>query len=150
KTALCIKATLSTYCKALMYLKDDTNGPLFSIRKWIEAESGDGWLFIASNALKIEALKPLLSVWLDVAAKSILSLPQSESRRIWFFLDELATLHRLPSLINTLSRARKYGGCFVAAIQDIHQLRALYGRDEAEVLSTLFNTQLYFRTSGAD
>lgn len=150
KTALSIKATLSTYCKALTYLKDDTTGLLFSIRKWIESDRGDGWLFIASNALKIDALKPLLSVWLDVAAKSILSLPQSFDRRIWFFLDELATLHRLPSLINTLSRGRKYGGCFVGAIQDIHQLRTLYGRDEAEVLTTLFNTHLCFRTSGPD
>src|SRR5207245_4546284 len=74
KTALSIKATLSTYCKALMYLKDDTQDPLFSIRRWVTEDKGDGWLFIASNALKIDALKPLMSVWLDVAVKSLLSL----------------------------------------------------------------------------
>lgn len=150
KTALSIKATLSTYCKALMYLKDDTLGPLFSIRRWVEADKGDGWLFIASNAQKIDALKPLISVWLDVAAKSILSLPQSQQRRLWFFIDELPSLHRLPSLVNTLSRCRKYGGCFVAAIQDVHQLHSVYGRDEAETLSALFNTNLCYRTKSPD
>jgi len=150
KTALSIKATLSTYCKALMYLKDDSEGSLFSIRRWLMEDKGDSWLFIASNALKIDALKPLLSVWLDVAAKSVLSLPQSSTRRLWFFLDELASLHRLPSLTNTLSRGRKYGGCFVAAIQDFHQLRSIYGRDETEALISLFNTNLCFRTKGPD
>ncbi len=150
KTALSIKATLSTYCKALIYLKDDTKGPLFSIRKWVEADQGDGWLFIASNAQKIDALKPLISVWLDVAAKSILSLSQSAERRLWFFIDELPSLHRLPSLVNTLSRCRKYGGCFVGAIQDIHQLHSVYGRDEAETLTALFNTNLCYRTKGPD
>ena len=150
KTALSIKATLSTYCKALMYLKDDTKGPLFSIRKWVEKDEGDGWLFIASNAQKIDALKPLISVWLDVAAKSILSLSQSAERRLWFFIDELPSLHRLPSLVNTLSRCRKYGGCFVSAIQDVHQLHSVYGRDEAETLTSLFNTNLCYRTKGPD
>lgn len=150
KTALSIKATLATYCKALMYLYEEKNKPLFSIRKWLTEESGDGWLFIASNALKIDALKPLLSVWLDVAAKTVLSLPQSQTRRLWFFLDELASLHKLPSLTNTLSRGRKYGGCFVAAIQDIHQIRAIYGRDETESFTSLFNTHLCFRTKCPD
>ena len=150
KTALSIKATLSTYCKSLMYLKEDTAESLFSIRRWITEDKDDGWLFIASNALKVEALKPLISVWLDVAAKSILSLTPSLNRRLWFFMDELASLHRLPSLTATLSRSRKYGGCFVSAIQDIHQLRSIYGRDEAETLLALFNTNLCYRTKSPD
>jgi type IV conjugative transfer system coupling protein TraD len=150
KTALSIKSTLSTYCKALTYLKEDTGGDLFSIRDWIEQDKGDGWLFIASNALKVEALKPLISVWLDVAAKAVLSLSPSLTRRLWFFMDELASLHRLPSLIDTLSRSRKYGGSFVAAIQDIHQLRTIYGQDEAKTLTGLFNTHLCYRTQGPD
>ncbi len=150
KTALSIKSTLSTYCKSLTYLRDDTKPPLFSIRDWIEQDKGEGWLFIASNALKVEALKPLISVWLDVAAKSVLSLNPSFSRRIWFFMDELASLHRLPSLIDTLSRSRKYGGAFAASIQDIHQLRTIYGQDEAKTLTGLFNTHLCYRTQGPD
>ncbi len=150
KTALSIKATLSTYCKALMYLNDVSKEPLFSIGRWINDEKQDSWLFIASDAQKIEALKPLISLWLDVAAKSILSLSPSDSRRLWFILDELPSLHRLPSFMNTLARARKYGACFVAAIQDVHQLRSIYGRDEAETLTALFNTNVFYRTKCPD
>jgi len=149
KTALSIKATLSTYCKSLLYLKDDPKS-LFSIRRWIESDTEDSWLFVGSNAQKIDALKPLISVWLDVAAKAVLSLEPSQYRRLWFFLDELPSLHRLPSFMNTLERGRKYGACFVAAIQDIHQLRSIYGRDEAETLISLFNTNLCYRSKCPD
>lgn len=145
KTALSIKATLSTYCKALRYLQDE-GGPLFSISDWLKCDAQDSWLFIATDAQSVEALKPLISVWLDVAAKSVLSLAPSDTRRLWFILDELPSLHRLPNLINTLARGRKYGGCFVAAIQDIHQIRGLYGHNEAETFLSLFNTNLCYRT----
>lgn len=148
KTALSIKATLATYCKSLTYLQDE--GPLFSIREWVAREDDDSWLFIASNAQTMDALKPLISLWLNVATKSLLSLPSQQEDdkgrgRLWFFLDELASLHRLPSLGTVLSRGRKYGAAVTAALQDIHQLYTLYGKDEADVLSSLFNTKVFFR-----
>jgi type IV conjugative transfer system coupling protein TraD len=152
RTALSIKATLSTHCKSLMYLKDDAKGELFSIRRWVaeDKENDDSWLFIASNEQKVDALKSLISVWLDVATKSVLSLEPSDTRRLWFMLDELPSLHRLPSFMNTLARGRKYGSCFVSAIQDLHQLRAIYGRDETEALTALFNTNIFYRTKCPD
>lgn len=146
KMALSIKATLSTYCKSLLYLRDDAQDALFSIRRWIEADVQDSWLFIATDTQKIDALKPLLSVWLDVAAKSVLSLPPYSKRRLWFFVDELPKLHRLPSLMNLLERGRKYGACFVGSVQDVHQVHSVYGRNDAETLTSLFNTKIFFRS----
>jgi type IV conjugative transfer system coupling protein TraD len=150
KTALSIQATLSTYCKSLIYLKEETDQQLFSMRKWIESGKDDSWLFIASNEKKVEALRPLLSVWLDVAAKSILSLEHSQLLRLWFFVDELPSLHKLPSIMTALSRGRKYGAAFVAAIQDIHQLHSIYGRNDAGSLTALFNTKVFYRTQEPD
>ncbi|MBP9728622.1 MAG: type IV conjugative transfer system coupling protein TraD [Gammaproteobacteria bacterium] len=144
KTALSIKATLATTCKSLSYLTDED--PLFSIRRWIEHDQKDAWLFIASNSQKIDALKPLISLWLEVASKALLSLDPTQPRRLWLFLDELASLHRVPSLNQALSRGRKYGAAMVASLQDIHQLYTLYGKNEAEVLSSLFNTKVFFRS----
>lgn len=145
KTALSIKATLTNYCKSLTYLKDEENETLFSIRRWIEEDKGNGWLFIASNDQKIDSLRPLLTVWLDVAAKSVLSLDHTRQRRLWLFLDELPSLHKLPSLMNALSRGRKYGACFVATFQDIHQLHSIYGRDAAKALNSLLSTKVFYR-----
>jgi type IV secretory pathway TraG/TraD family ATPase VirD4 len=39
-----------------------------------------------------EALRPLISAWVDVLCTSILSLGEDRDRRIWMFLDELASL----------------------------------------------------------
>ena len=150
KMALSIKAILSTYCKCLRYLKEEGTGPLFSIRKWLHAKDHDGWIFIASNAEKLEAVKPLISLWMDIAARGVLSLKPSLNRRIWFLIDELASLHRLPSLSLLLSQGRKYGASVVTAFQDIHQLRTIYGRDEAEALTAMYNTNVCYRTKCPD
>jgi len=146
KMALSIKSTLSTYCKALLYLKAEGQEPLFSIKKWIRQEKQDGWIFITSSAEKMEALKPLISVWLDTAARAILSLEPSRERRIWLLIDELASLHKLPSLSLLLSQGRKYGLCAASAFQDIHQIRTIYGMDEAQALLAMYNTHILFRT----
>ena len=150
KMALSIKSTLATYCKSFLYLPDEGTEQLFSIKDWIQKEKNDSWIFIATSADKLEALKPLISVWIDVAARNLLSLTPSFDRRIWLLVDELASLHRLSSLNVLLSQGRKYGVCNVTAFQDIHQLRSIYGRDEAEALLSMYNTNLCYRTKCPD
>ncbi|HXH55399.1 MAG TPA: type IV secretion system DNA-binding domain-containing protein, partial [Gammaproteobacteria bacterium] len=150
KMAQSIKSTVTAYCKCLRYLKAEGTEPLFSIKRWLQAENHDGWIFIASNTEKLEAIKPLISLWLDIAARGILTLQPSFDRRIWFLIDELASLQPLPSLSLLLSQGRKYGACTVTAFQDIHQLRSIYGREDAEALSAMYNTNLCYRTKCPD
>jgi type IV conjugative transfer system coupling protein TraD len=150
KTALSIKATLSTHCKSLLYLPDESKAQqLFSIRNWIRTEN-DSWLFIATNEDNALAIRSLISAWLDVAVRTVLSLEPSLTRRLWFFMDELPSLYQLPSLKGALARGRKFGVCFTATIQDIHQLRLIYGIELAEALLSLFNTKLCFRTGSPE
>jgi type IV conjugative transfer system coupling protein TraD len=151
KTALSIKATLSTYCKVLAYLPDETGAnKIFSIRSWLKDEQQQGWLFIATNKEKAPAMRSLMSAWLDLAVRSILSLPKDINRRIWFFMDELPSLYELPSLREVLAEGRKYGACFVATIQDLHQLRTIYGREATEALLSCFNTTVCFKTGSTE
>ncbi len=151
KTALSIKATLSTYCKSLAYLPDEANvNDLFSIREWVRSDNNNGWLFISTNKEKASAMRSLISAWLDLAVRSILSLQRNIDRRVWFFMDELPSLYELPSLKEVLAEGRKYGACFVATIQDIHQLRTIYGREAAEALLSFFNTKVCFRTESTE
>jgi len=151
KTALSIKATLATYCKVLAYLPDETAAEkIFSIRNWIRDDNQQGWLFIATNKEKAPAMRTLMSAWLDVAVRSILSLPKNINRRLWFFMDELPSLYELPSLKEVLAEGRKYGACFVATMQDLHQLRTIYGREATEALLSCFNTAVCFRTGSTE
>lgn len=46
-------------------------GEPFSIRKWVH-EDGDSWMFITARESMREALKPILSLWIDTAIKAVL------------------------------------------------------------------------------
>jgi type IV secretory pathway TraG/TraD family ATPase VirD4 len=101
---------------------------------------------ISSLADRHETLKPLISMWLDLAANALMSLTPSNERRIWLIFDELASLHKLPYLPNAFAQSRKYGGCLVAGVQSISQLRKVYGQNAADEISTMCNTRIFFRS----
>lgn len=148
KTAISIKAVLATYLKSLKYVKD--SGDSFSIRQWLQDDSQKNWLFISSLSDRHESLKPLISMWLDIAANTIMSLTENYERRIFVVLDELPSLQKLPYLTEAGAESRKFGGCLLLGMQSISQIRKIYGNNAAEELSGLCNTRVFFRTSTAD
>ncbi|HEX4045774.1 MAG TPA: type IV conjugative transfer system coupling protein TraD [Gammaproteobacteria bacterium] len=143
KTAISIKAVLATYLKSMKYIKVD--GEPFSIREWIRDEAANNWLFITSRGDRHEALKPLISAWLDSCVNSLLSLPANEERRIWIILDELTSLQQIPYLTAMLSESRKSGGCAVLGIQSYAQAEKVYGSSGAKEISGSLNTRVMFR-----
>lgn len=136
--------TLGTYCKSLLYVKDEPKAEPFLIREWVKNTDDESWLFINASQSMAAALKPLISLWVELAVNSLLSMNEDRDRRLWLFFDELASLEKLNSLAPVLSRGRGYGACFVGGIQDIHQLRDIYGDKGAEVLISSFGTSLFF------
>lgn len=79
-----------------------------------------------------------------------MSLAPNGDRRLWFVIDELPSLQRLPSILRLLAEGRKFGAACVLALQGIPQLRAVYGADEAEAIAGLCNTHVIFRTNSPD
>lgn len=148
KMAISIKSVLITCLKSLKYVKDEEHA--FSIRNWVMDDKASNWLFVSSLADRHETLKPLITLWLDIAINALMSLPPSQDRRIWIILDELPTLNKLPYLINALAEARKFGGCLVAGVQSIAQLRDTYGFNGAEGISGLCNSKWFFRSPSFD
>ncbi len=111
----------------------------FSLRTWL-ADPRGGNLFITWREDMAEALKPLISAWVDVLCTSILSLGEDPHRRLWMFLDELASLEKLPSLENAATKGRKAGLRIVAGLQSTAQLERIYGREEAQTLRSCFRS----------
>lgn len=146
RTALSIRSTLLTNIASLKFLTND-NGD-FSIRDWVKNEqSNPGCVFITSIADQHEVLKPLISCWVDIFASSVLSMPEDRNRRIWLFIDELPSLHKLKSLQNMLAQSRKYGGCCVVSYQGYSQVEEIYGAMGAKSLSNLTATKIFFRNN---
>jgi len=152
KTALSVRAMLTAHLGALEVLPDD--GTPFSIRDWISDENRGGhrggFLFLTSRADQHASLRGLISTWLEIAVNALLSLDQDDGRRVWIVLDELPTLHQVPSLQPGLAESRQFGGCFVLGIQVISALRDLYGRNGAETISGLCGTRVVLSAPDED
>ncbi|MDD0136565.1 type IV secretion system DNA-binding domain-containing protein, partial [Shigella flexneri] len=78
-----------------------------------------------------------------------LAMGPNRQRRVWFFYDELASLHKLPTLPRIISEGRKFGGCFVLGFQSFAQLEEIYGPKAAAALFDLLNTKFFFRSPSA-
>jgi len=125
-----------------------SQGKLFSVRQWVR--EGKGTLWIPYGAEQIAALKGPVSCWMRLAIFELLSMPSSSTRRMWFFLDELDALGRIQGLKDALVRMRKKGGCVVAGIQSIAQVRAVYGEAEAQTIVEQFGTLLVLKCGASE
>ena len=148
KTALSVRAMLTANIGALEVLAD--SGTPFSIRNWIGGESRSGFLFLTSRGDQHASLRGLISMWLEVAVNALLSLEQDDERRVWVVLDELPTLHQVPSLQPGLAESRQFGGCFVMGVQVASALRDLYGKNGAETMSGLCGTRVVLAAPDSD
>lgn len=145
KTTQSIRSSLSSQIECLRHLENSTSP--FSIRQWVRSELKQGWLFLTARADQRQTLSPLLSAWVDMAINALMILPEDRKRRLWFVIDELAALQKLPRLQAGLAEARKYGGCIFAGFQSKPQLEDIYGRDQSEAMLDLFNTKIFFRST---
>ena len=152
KTALSVRAMLTANLSALEFLPD--TGEPFSVRDWIGADDGardrGSFLFLTSRGDQHASLRGLISTWLEIAVNAMLSLAQERERRIWIILDELPTLHQVPSLQPGLAESRQFGGCFVLGVQVASALRDLYGRNGAETISGLCGTRVVLAAPDRD
>ncbi|WP_019939880.1 type IV secretion system DNA-binding domain-containing protein [Bordetella sp. FB-8] len=116
--------------------RDMPNGD-FSITDWLE--NGTGCLYITWKENMKVAMRPLISCWVDVFCSSFLSLQESQSRRFWLLIDELASMEKLATLQDALTKGRKYGLRVVAGLQTVAQIVEIY-KDAAKTLLASFRS----------
>lgn len=128
KQALSILAVVMQYCSCFQYMLDGDDE--FSINNWVE--NGTGNIFITNNAMVQDSLKPILSLFIDLLARKILSMPDYTMKKTTFLLDEFTTLQKLPSLINLLTLGRsKRASCYLGT-QSFGQIENIYGKAHKE------------------
>jgi type IV secretory pathway TraG/TraD family ATPase VirD4 len=140
-----VRSTLISKIEQLKILKD---GGDFSIKDWVNGKEDGGWLFITSTPNELDTLKTLISAWANIAIKGMLDRPHSgNNNKMWFIMDELPAMQKIPSLSMILAQGRKYGACVVAGIQNIAQLDRIYDKSGALELLDLFRTKFFFAVS---
>ena len=110
------------------------------------AEDRRGWIFITSRPALREALRPLISLWIDLLVLRLLNEPDPHQRPAWFVLDELASLQRLPQLHTAITENRKSQNPVILGFQGRSQLEARYGED-AEAMMSQPATKIFLRTT---
>jgi hypothetical protein len=105
-----------------------------------------GWIFLTSTPETRKALLPLTSLWLDTLILRLMNQGQPASRRVWFVLDELASLQKLPQLETALTENRKSNNPVVIGLQGKAQLETIYGHI-AETMLSMLSTKIFLRTS---
>ncbi|MCS7214963.1 MAG: type IV secretion system DNA-binding domain-containing protein [Thermodesulfovibrio sp.] len=141
KVASDVLSTMRQYTNCFQYMTHLQSD--FSIKKWLENDSA-GFIFITNYANLRDTLKPILSLFIDTALKHLLSLTESRERRVFFILDEFASLQRLTSIVRTLEQGRSKGASVWIATQDISQLQKLYSHETANTIANTTNTIVSF------
>ena len=110
------------------------------------ADNRKGWIFITSKAAEREALRPLHSLWIDLLVLRLLNTPEPNQKKVWFVLDELASLQRLPQLHTAITENRKSENPLVLGFQGKAQLEVIYGH-MAEVMLSQPATKIFLKTT---
>jgi type IV secretory pathway TraG/TraD family ATPase VirD4 len=139
-----VLASLSLVADSLRLLpkRDESNGS-WTATEW--AEKRQGWIFLTSLPAEREALRPLQSLWIDWLVLRLLNEPTEAQRRVWFIIDELASLQKLPQLHTAITEARKSRNPVVLGFQGKAQLEYLYGH-LAEVMLSQPATSIWLTT----
>ncbi|MEO5343649.1 MAG: type IV secretion system DNA-binding domain-containing protein [Gammaproteobacteria bacterium SHHR-1] len=121
----------------------------FAIRHWVGHEQTAYRTLILQNDPNQGPLaEPLINALLGLATASLLGLPDSQTRALWLFLDEMGNLPKNPSLLKWLSLARAKGGRLVMGIQDLAMLQETYGKSILDAKASMIGTLIALRVSG--
>ena len=140
-----VLASLNMVAESLKLLPKEADTPKrWSAAAW--ANERKGWLFLTSTPATRERLVPLTSLWLDTLVLRLMNYGQTGPRPVWFVLDELASLQRLPQLHTAVTENRKSNNPVVLGFQGRSQLETRYGH-EAEAMLSQPATKIFLATS---
>ncbi len=119
--------------------------PTFATAEWYDERKR--WVFLTSQSSYREKILPLHSVWLDLFILRMMGYCDALNvKPVWFVLDELASLNKLPQLHTAVTENRKHGNPVVMGFQGRSQLEKRYGQD-AETMLSQPATKVFFKTS---
>jgi hypothetical protein len=138
-------SSLNMVAESLRLLpKDKDTSSTWTATEW--SKNRQGWIFITTQSIVREALKPLISLWIDLLVLRLLNERNHGQRRVWFVIDELASLQRLPQLHTAITENRKSQNPLVLGFQGRSQMESRYG-DDAEAMLSQPATKIFLRTS---
>ncbi|KPA10723.1 Type IV secretion-system, TraD, DNA-binding domain protein [Candidatus Magnetomorum sp. HK-1] len=105
KLAQDIKASMTQYIQFLKYMPKKKGN--FTIEDWLNKKKGN--IYITSHPDLKETLKPALSLFLSMLIMKVNALPNDQTRKIRWILDEINQLYPQQLLPDLLTQSRSKG-----------------------------------------
>lgn len=137
-----ILQTLSGVIIDLRLIAAGTGKP-FSVRQWVR--EGKGSLWAPYMVTQITTLRRMVSWWTSLAVAEVMSMGESETRRMWFVVDELDALGPITDLDRAIVRGGKFGVCVALGLQTIAQVEGTYGKTMAAAIVENCDNKLFLR-----
>ncbi len=147
KQALSILSVMMQFVKAFEFMA--TADGDFSVRQWLENEKS-GFIFITNYSDVKDTLRPILSLFVDLMGRRLLSQKDDFDRRVFFMLDEFGTLQRLSTIVQLLTLSRSKGGSVWIGIQDIGQMDSIYTHFLRQAIVNACGSNLIFAVADPD
>ncbi|NJM50240.1 MAG: type IV secretion system DNA-binding domain-containing protein [Sphingomonadales bacterium] len=144
-----IRAVFNANADILQCLPDE--GKPFSIKKWIqEKREHSSILYIASSYTQKEMTRSLITLWINTALYSQMDMPNKPHLKIWFLLDELGALHKLPSLTDGFQTIRNQGGAIMVGLHSFAKMKEMYGDNATNNMINLTRNKLMLAVPDPD
>ena len=140
-----VLASLGLVAQSLRLLpKKEETTRTWNATDW--AKDRKGWIFITSKKSQREVLRPLISLWIDILVMRLMETPKPGQKQVWFVIDELASLQKLPQLHSAMTESRTSKNPLVVGFQGRAQLEDIYGKI-AEVTLSQPATKIFLKTT---
>ncbi|KJS30742.1 MAG: hypothetical protein VR64_14505 [Desulfatitalea sp. BRH_c12] len=139
-----VLAVMMQYTRCFEYMAN-THGD-FAITHWLS--NGSGMIYITNYEDVEETLRPILSLFIDLVGRKLLSMADNLNRRIYLLLDEFGSLQRMSSIVKMLTKGRSKGVSAFIGIQDDGQMEKTYGRQLLKTLDNAPGNRITFALSG--
>jgi type IV secretory pathway TraG/TraD family ATPase VirD4 len=113
------------------------------------ANNRKGWVFLSSREDARAAIQRLQGVWLDSLVRWLMSA-EIGGDQVWIMADELPAMEYQPQIEKLVTRGRKRGLAVVMGLQNVSQLRSIYGTDGAITLTSSPTTKVILRCDEAE
>lgn len=121
-----------------------SSGEDLNIEEWLESK-GNSTIFLLNDTKNKDQNAIRIAVFVDALVKAHLSLNESNERKIYYFLDEMGSLNKIPSVISGLTLGRSFGASFWIGIQEVARLNAIYGKDLTSTIVNNAGTKIILR-----
>lgn len=148
-TSMSILSVLNTNTRPLSYLTLNEHAEKFSLKQYFKEmkQGSQAWLFLATKPSVRELTQPLIACLTELSLSMLVDGGINPNRRLWYVMDELSALGKLPALSYIMSEGRKYGACVLSALQSVNQLYSNYGQHEGATIFGQFGTSFFFRNN---